>query len=166
MGENNKKIVCQDKDGIKEEFNIEELEFRPSVYGVLIENKKILLVKQWDGYDFPGGGINIDETIHQALTREFFEETGWTIKPIRVIWCETSFYITHSDNQPKNCPLIYFLVKKVREGKLKRDNLSEHEQQYAGEPKWIDLDKIEKIKFYNSVDSIKIIKEVVENTKD
>ena len=54
---------------------------RLGVYGVAINNSKILLVIQANGpyascFDFPGGKIEFGETIEAALHREFVEETG------------------------------------------------------------------------------------------
>jgi hypothetical protein len=40
----------------------------------LIENNKILLSKQFDGYDFPGGGVNLDETLEETCAREFLAD--------------------------------------------------------------------------------------------
>lgn len=58
---------------------------RTGVYGVAIENGKILLIKQKQGphggkFDFPGGGIEFGESIEQALRREFEEEVAMTFK--------------------------------------------------------------------------------------
>jgi 8-oxo-dGTP pyrophosphatase MutT (NUDIX family) len=72
----NKKIICKDIKGNEYAVPVEQLSFRPSVYGIIIQEGKILLSKQWDGYDFPGGGIKLGETIEQALLREVKEETG------------------------------------------------------------------------------------------
>jgi ADP-ribose pyrophosphatase YjhB (NUDIX family) len=54
---------------------------RMGVYGVAIQNGKILLVKQKAGpfkgrYDFPGGGIEFGESPEEALRREFSEEVA------------------------------------------------------------------------------------------
>ena len=68
-------IKCRNVHGKESDAPIDKFKFRPSVYGVLIEDDKILLSRQWDGYDFPGGGIELDETIEEALRREFIEET-------------------------------------------------------------------------------------------
>ena len=56
-------ITCLDIKGNKSKVPVSKLTFRPSVYGVIIKNGSILLSRQWDGYDFPGGGIKIGETI-------------------------------------------------------------------------------------------------------
>ena len=51
-----KKVVCHDINGKLYKLNANRLTFRPSIYGILIKKNKVLLSKQWDGYDFPGGG--------------------------------------------------------------------------------------------------------------
>ena len=155
----NKKVICHDLNNNKFEIESKKLAFRPSVYGILIENDKVFLSKQWDGYDFPGGGVNIDETLEQALKREFFEETGLKVEPLSPVHCETSFYIPRRRNKKRqywNCVLIFMLVKKVG-GKISIDNLDEHEKEYTGLPEWIKISDLKNKKFYNSVDSVAII---------
>lgn len=154
----NKKI-CVDIKGDNHKIAIDKLQFRPSVYGILIEDNKILLLKQWDGYDFPGGGIEIDETIEQALEREFWEETGIKVKQDKLITCETSFFLTPK-GKALNSILIYYTVKKIS-GEISINNIAKSEQEYIGIPEWINLEKIEQLKYYNSIDSIKIIKKAV-----
>ncbi|MFA5075475.1 MAG: hypothetical protein WC436_05235, partial [Candidatus Babeliales bacterium] len=61
------------------------------------------------------------------------------------------------NNQYWNCQLIYFLVKKIG-GNFENYNLDQEEIHYAGKPEWVNLDQIENIKFYNAVDSVKLIK--------
>ena len=151
------KIICKTIEGGEKEINIKKLSFRPSVYGVLIENNKVLLSGQWDGYDFPGGGIEINETVSEALEREFFEETGTKIKKDKIIACESSFSILPFSQKPINSILIYFLCNKLG-GKLSLKNISKDESQYINMPEWVSLDKIDKLKFYNSIDSVKLIR--------
>ncbi len=155
-----KKIICRNLNDDKFKIETSELKFRPSVYGILIEDDKILLSKQWDGYDFPGGGIEIDETIEVALKREFIEETGIEIEPIMPIHCETDFfkpdYAEKYKGQYWNCVMMYYIVKKTG-GELSKDNFSDVEQGYADMPVWMNLGDIYKNKFFNSVDSVKLI---------
>ncbi len=51
---------------------------RPSARAVIIKNGKIAMVysKKYNYYKFPGGGIEADECIKDALIREISEETG------------------------------------------------------------------------------------------
>ncbi|MFZ4648039.1 MAG: NUDIX domain-containing protein [Patescibacteria group bacterium] len=55
--------------------------FHVGVYGILINESRILLIKKSRGaykgmLDLPGGGIEFGEKIEEALKREFIEETG------------------------------------------------------------------------------------------
>ncbi len=155
-----KKIICHDINKKLHEADPERLIYRPSVYGVLIEGNKVLLSKQFDGYDFPGGGSELNETMHETLQREFFEETGFHVEVLEPLHCETSFFHPSHSKKHKdefwNCPLLYFTVRKVS-GELSTANFDEEEQEYADMAEWINLSEIEAVKFINSVDSIAII---------
>jgi 8-oxo-dGTP diphosphatase len=154
------KIICKDRNNKEYKVDSQDVSFRPSVYGIVIKDNKILLSKQWDGYDFPGGGVEIQETVDQALIREFHEETGFDIKVGKIISCHSSFFKFLDINKYSNTILIYYLCK-ITGGQISKEFLDEHEQQYADLPEWIDIDQIDKIKFYNSVDSVAIIKEAM-----
>lgn len=58
--------------------------YRPSIYGIIVVGKRILLTEQ-NGKEIqlPGGGIDKGEQYLHALIREVYEETGWKIKPER-----------------------------------------------------------------------------------
>lgn len=54
--------------------------FHVGVYGILIQDNKILLIKKSRGaykgmFDLPGGSIEFGEKTEEALKREFIEET-------------------------------------------------------------------------------------------
>jgi len=161
----NKKVVCHNRYGEKHEVDSSELFFRPSVYGVLVEGDKVLLSKQWDGYDFPGGGIYIHETIDEALEREFWEETGLKVKRGNIVACESNFFTSDLSKKSANFILTYFLVNKI-DGEISIDNIDTEESRYIDMPEWIDLKDIDKIKFYNNVDSPKLIREAIKINKN
>lgn len=87
-----KKVVVHDRLNKEQEVPAEKLIFRPSVYGLLFRDNQILLSQQWGGYDFPGGGVNVDETLSEALQREFKEETGLSVVVGDPLYCGTSFF--------------------------------------------------------------------------
>ena len=65
---------------------------RYGVVGVIVEHDRYLLVRRSSTVlapgklCFPGGGIEPGETPQQALVREFQEELGVSIRPIRFDW--------------------------------------------------------------------------------
>lgn len=161
---NGKQVICHDINGKLYKVDAKKLAFRPSIYGILIEKNKILLSKQWDGYDFPGGGAELHETIGDTLKREFWEETGLRVKPEKIIYVGSSFFYALSRKKYWNCQLMYFLVKKTG-GKLSKENFDGYEKKYADLAEWIDVKKLNQIKFYSSLGSnkgiIKIIKQAL-----
>jgi 8-oxo-dGTP diphosphatase len=150
-------VLCKDRNGKKYKTSVDTLSFRPSVYTVIIKDKKILLSKQWDGYDFPGGGIDLGETIEGALKREVWEETGLRVTINDLITCENSFFRSLYLKTNWQSIMMYYLCD-ITGGKLSVKNLDEQEREYADMPEWIPFSKLKKIKFYNSVDSLAVIK--------
>jgi len=160
-----KKIICHDINGKLYKVDAKRLAFRPSIYGILIEKNQVLLSKQWDGYDFPGGGAKLYETIDETLKREFWEETGFKVKRGKIIYVGTSLFYSIARKRYWNCQLFYFLVKKIS-GKLSKANFDEYEKTYTDIAEWIDIKKLNHIKFYNVLGnrgSIKLIKQARNN---
>jgi len=141
---------------------VDELVFRPSVYGVIIKDDKVLFIPQWDGYDFPGGGVEKGETLEQALLREVKEETGLRVEKDRIIACEQDFFRDHRYKDISyHSILIYFLCVNP-EGEISTDGFDELEKEYARKAEWINVRKVHTLKFYNPVDYVSIIQQACE----
>lgn len=152
-------VICEDIDGKTHKVSVDKLTFRPAVYGVIIKDKKILLSKQWDGYDFPGGGIDLGEETDKALMREIKEETGLDVEIGQILYCDNSFFklpfkgnFVHSIHMYYECHVIG--------GKISIEFLDEQEKKYASEAEWVSLDKIDKIKIYSSSDARTVLKKL------
>lgn len=160
-----KKVICWDVRGNKYKVIASNLVFRPSVYGVIIKNNKVLLSRQWDGYDFPGGGVELGETIEDALLREVREETGLKVDILKILRVENSFFKLPISGRFVQSILLYYHCKVVN-GRVSIKNISSEEKSYVKMPSWIKIDDLDKVRFYNSADTKAIIQEVKNITLD
>lgn len=156
MTESNNIVISKDLWGKEYEIQKKDLKFRPAVYAIIIKDDKILLSKQWDGYDFPGGGIELGECIKEALIRETKEETGLIAKVGGLVACESNFFRT-SEGDDFQSIRIYYLCQIIG-GELSIEFLEGYEKEYAGMPEWIKLSEIDKIKFMSTADNVSILK--------
>ena len=90
---------------------LDKYNFQIRATGILIENKKILLVKQKvnsnRAWSLPGGRVEAGEQLEEALYREMLEETGLKTK------IEKLLYIC--DKTDCNPPILHitFLLRKI-----------------------------------------------------
>jgi 8-oxo-dGTP pyrophosphatase MutT (NUDIX family) len=60
--------------------------------GIILKENSILLVRYGTGSDSylvgPGGALEDSENVEQAIVRETMEETGITVRPLKVLWIE------------------------------------------------------------------------------
>jgi 8-oxo-dGTP diphosphatase len=73
---------------------------RRGAVGVVVRDGRLLVIRRSRSvvaplvYCFPGGGIEGDETEEEALIREFREEIGVIIRPLRRLWhCVTPWKV-------------------------------------------------------------------------
>lgn len=135
---------------------MDQLSFRPAVYAVIIKDEKVLLSKEWDGYDFPGGGIKLGERIQDALVREVKEETGFDVEVGRFLAAHDNFFKKISSGKYVHSILLHYACTVIG-GEASIEGIEGSEHDYMGMPEWIDVEKVREIKFYNAVDSIKMI---------
>jgi len=113
-----KTIICKDVKGQKHSIPEHEMKFRPSAYGLIIQENTILMVPQhqehFHGFDLPGGGVEIYETLEQAVTREVKEETGFEVAVGELVWATTSFFVPAFDRGGWNAIALYYLAKRVK----------------------------------------------------
>lgn len=93
-----------------------------SIYGVHFNDKgEILLVKDAHSHlwGFPGGGVEDGETHHDALRREFLEETGLRVSG-------NSRYITQQTDDSKQ--RFFYRIETATGALLKFGNASDAEK--------------------------------------
>lgn len=151
-----KKVLCKALSGHTHEVAVSELQFRPSVYGVIVKDGKVLLSAQWDGWDFPGGGMDLGETIDETFKREIKEESGLDVQRGRLLHVADSFF-THPDQRHYHTIVMYFSGEDAV-GEISTEGLTNDEKLYAREARWIPIDEAANLKFYNQVDSLTLIR--------
>lgn len=112
--------------------------FRPSAYGIIIDNGTLLLTntKSTGKYSLPGGGVNPGETLEQGLKREISEECGIDIeikKPL--FFKERYFYYDPSDRAWQILAFFYLAVPLSTE---LTDQGNEPDDE-ADKPQWVDI---------------------------
>ncbi len=84
--------LCRDINDIPHTVDETNLSEHHSVYAIIRNSDGVLPVAQTDHkthrFEFPGGGVEADESISDALRREVLEETGLAIDVIGDKICE------------------------------------------------------------------------------
>jgi 8-oxo-dGTP diphosphatase len=84
---------------------VSDYRYRATAFGIVERDGLIACVRvereTGPYFDLPGGGVDVEETEVQALTREFVEETGLTITPLNRI-AEASQYFVRSTRELVN----------------------------------------------------------------
>jgi len=153
-------IRCRDLNGnLTEPIPVDQIIDRISVYGIIIYNKHVLLVPQWDGYDFPGGGKEPGETLYDTLIREVREETGYEVERGQTISVSDDYFVHPHREEYWHSVLIYYTAH-ITGGELSDEGLAEFEKEYEGMAQWIPIEDTPNLRFYNPSDNIKLIKAV------
>lgn len=95
-------------------MKVDDKTMRVGVYGILIRDHKILMVRTQSGsrlvYNFPGGGVEFEEGLSDALVRECNEELGTIVKIKDHIFSSQKLY-EHQDF-PGTCSFnIYYTIE-------------------------------------------------------
>ncbi len=127
---------------------------RNSCKAIIIKDDSILLtVNHDDSGDFyllPGGGQKFGETLPRALQREVLEETGWIVKPGKLILARDYIGANHEfarwESDVHQTELM-FLAAPVRK---QEQPLLELDPWQTGS-KWIEAGKLKDIRLYPSI---------------
>lgn len=156
------RVEATDFEGNTIEVDVAKLRWRPSAYGVVINEGKILLLKQTNGYDLPGGGVEMGESPETAVVREVKEETGLDVSSPKLLGVETSFYKPfNTENLFVQSLMIYYECS-LEGGVMSNEGYDEAEKLYALGAEWVAVKDLDSIKLGTSVDFRKYIKEIEE----
>lgn len=152
--------LLQSKDiyGNIYDISADDLSWRPSVYGIITHNDKVLLVKAHDRFHMPGGGIDLGEHPEDAVIREVFEETGINVTNPQLVGSMSNLF-THTHKYTTNelkhvhALLLYYFCELADDNvELSIDNLMDDERAYGLTPEWVEAGSIATIPLGTTVD--------------
>lgn len=115
------------------------------ILGCVIRNNKILLnlrseKKLKDAHlrwELPGGKIEFNESVDEALVREIKEETGIEVKVIKLLPISQTVYWEYSWGTQQTL-LFCYLCKFINKKEFKKDH-------HVEKSEWVPIAKIEKL---------------------
>ena len=145
--ENNIKTIIHNKENLNNK-DINELVIRTK--GLIINDKnEILIAKEKNIFEFPGGHLEENETLKDCLKREILEETGISLNNseinnyfFKVIYKNKDY---PSIGKNKMCEIYYYIIKTNKTPDLTKLKLTEMEKQNNFSVKFYKLDEIIKV---------------------
>lgn len=122
---------------------------RTNVAGVIIRNDKLLLAEFNDAsglhYNFPGGGVDLNETLHDAVKREIREETNAvvTVGRLLAVW----EYIPPNDDKYGNVHKIAHLFE-CHLSSESEPHMPEKLDLFQVGIRWVKLDRLKTVTLY------------------
>jgi ADP-ribose pyrophosphatase YjhB (NUDIX family) len=130
-------VWCRTLHGGVVELPRERLTFRPTVYAVAVRDGSLLLVRvrSTGRYALPGGGVEVGESLEQALRREVVEETGVRLSgPIRLLAVDERFFY-YDPLDVAFYALVFFYAARIETGELSSARTPPDDEACA--PAWV-----------------------------
>lgn len=140
-------IECESIHGNQIRVPREALRFRVSVYAIVIDDSRLLIMnnKSTDKLAFPGGGIELGEYVEHALKREVREETGIEIKIERLLDFKEHFFYYDPKSQAFHSFMLYFFCHPLNTDLLMDIEVEDDESKM---PRWMPLRDLEPDDFF------------------
>ncbi len=155
-------VISTDIHGKEYNVALDELKWRPSCYGIVIYDNKILLTKQYGKYELPGGGVDLGEAPEETVIREIKEETGIDATNPKLVKHATTFFTHHEpDGTHHKQSLILFFMCDYIGGELSLDGLMEDEKSSVEMGEWVPVGDLDSAPAGSTFDWKSIVKEVL-----
>jgi 8-oxo-dGTP pyrophosphatase MutT (NUDIX family) len=113
--------------------------WRPAAYALIFnqDGQIPVLDTRSDQKEFPGGGVEVWETLEAALIREVWEETGLIVNMRELVHVEDDFFMTPTGKQWHTVKFYYCadLQTGYLRGAIRGNKLN-------GNPHWIEPDTL------------------------
>ncbi len=133
----------------------DELVFRPSVYGLVISDGKLLVVNSRNAKKFhlPGGGIDLGEKIADALVREVKEETGIDVIVKDFFYFKEQFWYYNPSNESFHGILFFYFCEPTSFIFAPEAEILEMDEE-AEKPEWLEIKSLNPANFMESMQEI------------
>jgi 8-oxo-dGTP pyrophosphatase MutT (NUDIX family) len=134
-------ITCTAFLGGTKDILKDKLKFRPAVYAIIPRNDKVLLVStiRTKKLYLPGGGVDIGETLHEALKREVREETGIEIEVGEMVHFKEDFFYYDPGDEAYHSLLFFFAAHPKTFTLAEDDQIDDGEIEKPGWVAWQNL---------------------------
>ncbi|MCP4416561.1 MAG: NUDIX domain-containing protein [Chloroflexi bacterium] len=135
-------VTCRRWSGGETLVPKEKLVHRPSAYGIVRHEDKILMLTTVGNgrYCLPGGGIEPWENIGEALQRELNEETGVQITVGSLIYFQEDFFYYDPANEAIHGFLFYHACTPLTFNLLQGDEVDD---EAAENPQWVKINALQ-----------------------
>jgi len=159
-------VISKDIDGNEYEVTANDLTWRPSAYGIVIHEDRILLVKENGKFHLPGGSIDLGENPEVAVLRELKEETGSTVQKPKLVNLASSFFSYGANDSPPNLQHVHSLLLYYSCEYVSTDQNDIHLDQYESAagltPEWVGVSELDEIIVGTTVDWRPVIRQVLQ----
>ena len=135
-------VECITLFGHKKLVQEKELILYPAVYGLIVSNDKILLLKMrhTGKFHLPGGGINLGERMQDALRREVKEETGLEIEIGKLVDFNELFFYYDPSGKAYHGLFFYYSCRPKSLELLDDDQITDES---AEKPRWVAIKELQ-----------------------
>jgi ADP-ribose pyrophosphatase YjhB (NUDIX family) len=162
-------MISKDIDGNEYEITATDLTWRPSAYGIVIHEDKILLVKENDKFHLPGGGIELGEDPKEAVVRELQEESGIVVRNPKLIDANSSFFTWKTLGKVQSFSHVHSLLLyyscDFSGGNLGDTKLDKYEAAAGLTAEWVEISRLSDIIVGTTVDWRPIVQHVVKSSE-
>ena len=135
-------LICRDIYGNSVTLPLEKMIFRNSVYGLILNEGELLVVRTRSTglYAFPGGGIELGEPLAEALHREIQEETGISVEMGELATLSEDFFYYNPADEAYHALLLFYWCTPLTTALVTDGEVYDEESEA---PRWVPLNELQ-----------------------
>lgn len=109
---NSSSVQAETYYGKTKDVLLDDLQHRVSVYLIIVQDGKILLIRTHNNrYYFPGGGVNVGESLQAALRRETREELNTDVEIGALLYADDMIYYHDPAQKAAHLIRLYYAAR-------------------------------------------------------